>query len=343
MKAIRIKGQGQAAIEDTPIPHLRDDYILVKTRAIAINPADWKMIDYAASPGQTAGFDYSGVVVKAGSLVQDRFQPGDRVAGFVHGCNASNHEDGAFAEYLTAKGDVQIKIPDSVSFETAATLGAGVLTAGQSLYQSLGLPLPKSEAIDKSILIYGGSSATGSLSIQFAKLSGLQVITTCSPAHESWLRELGADHVFDYRSPTCAADIRTATHDKLPYSLDTIGTKDTAQICCDAMGGQGGIYASLAPIPELPRDDIVNKSNVVFTALGETMQFGGNEMPASEVDHTFAVKFIKIVEELLSQDEFRSHPVSLQQGGLEGVLDGVDKLRKGTVSGAKLVYTISES
>ncbi|KAF5660666.1 zinc-binding oxidoreductase [Fusarium heterosporum] len=343
MKAIRIKGLGQAAIEDAPIPHLREDYILVKTRAVAINPADWKMIDYAASPGQNAGFDYSGVVVKAGSLVQDRFQPGDRVAGFVHGCNALNHEDGAFAEYLTAKGDVQIKIPDTVSFETAATLGAGVLTAGQSLYQSLGLPLPKSEATDKSVLIYGGSSATGSLAIQFAKLSGFQVITTCSPAHEDWLHELGADHIFDYKSPTCVSDIRTVTHNELSYSLDTIGTKDTAKICCDAMGAQEGIFASLAPISELSRDDVVNKSNVVFTALGEPMEFGGNEIPANEVDHAFAIKFIKIVEELLSQGEFRSHPVNLQQGGLEGVLDGVDKLRKGTVSGVKLVYAISES
>ncbi|KAM0342029.1 hypothetical protein ACHAPU_009757 [Fusarium lateritium] len=333
MKAIRIKGLGQAAIEHTQIPHVRDDYILVKTRAVAINPADWKMIDYAASPGQTAGFDYSGVVVKVGSLLHNRFKLG----------NASNHEDGAFAEFLTAKGDIQIKIPDKVSFETAATLGAGVLTAGQSLYQSLGLPLPHSEATDKSVIIYGGSSATGSLAIQFAKLSGFQVIATSSTAHESWLRELGADHVFDYKSPTCAADIRKVTHDKVSYSLDTIGTTDTAQICCDAMGAQGGTYASLAPIPKLSRDDIVNKTNMVFTALGEPLQVGGNEIPANEADHEFAVKFIKIVEELLLQGELKSHPVSLQQGGLESVLDGVDMLRKGSVSGVKLVYTISES
>lgn len=64
-----------------------------------------------------------------------------------------------------------MKVPDGVSFEDASTLGAGIITMGQSLYQSLGLPLPSHPSKDKlSVLIYGGSTATGTLSIQFAKL-----------------------------------------------------------------------------------------------------------------------------------------------------------------------------
>lgn len=84
--------------------------------------------------------------------------------------NALNHEDGAFAEYVVAKGGTQMKIPSTMTFEEAATLGAGIVTVGQSLYQSLALPLPKSPATDAFVLIYGGSTATGSLAIQFAKL-----------------------------------------------------------------------------------------------------------------------------------------------------------------------------
>jgi NADPH:quinone reductase-like Zn-dependent oxidoreductase len=72
---------------------------------------------------------------------------------------------------LIAKGDVQFKIPDHLSFEEAATLGIGITTVGQGLYQSLGLPLPTQPAKEKyPILIYGGSTATGTLAIQFAKL-----------------------------------------------------------------------------------------------------------------------------------------------------------------------------
>lgn len=85
--------------------------------------------------------------------------------------NHSNHADGAFATYIVAKGETQMKIPDDMSFEDAATLGAGIITMGQGLYQSLGLPLPTHPSADNtSVLIYGGSTATGTLAIQFAKL-----------------------------------------------------------------------------------------------------------------------------------------------------------------------------
>lgn len=64
-----------------------------------------------------------------------------------------------------------MKIPDGVSFEDASALGAGIITMGQSLYQSLGLPLPNNPSKENlPVLIYGGSTATGTLSIQFAKL-----------------------------------------------------------------------------------------------------------------------------------------------------------------------------
>lgn len=74
-----------------------------------------------------------------------------------------------------------IKIPDNVSFEDASTLGVGIFTVGQALYQSLGLPLPTEPAKESfPVLIYGGSTATGTLAIQFAKLYAL---TLCVVPH----------------------------------------------------------------------------------------------------------------------------------------------------------------
>lgn len=65
-----------------------------------------------------------------------------------------------------AKGDVQLKTPENMSDDDASTLGVGVNTVGQGLYQSLGLPLPGSGKAGIPLLIYGGSTATGSLAIQ---------------------------------------------------------------------------------------------------------------------------------------------------------------------------------
>ncbi len=102
-------------------------------------------------------------------------------------------EDGAFGQIITAKGDVQMKIPDNLSFEEASTLGVGITTVGQALYQSLKLPLPNEPTTEKSyLLIYGGSTATGSLAIQFAKLSGFTVAVTCSPRNFDYVKSLGA-------------------------------------------------------------------------------------------------------------------------------------------------------
>ena len=63
------------------------------------------------------------------------------------------------------------KIPEGLSFEEAASLGVGVATVGQSLYLGLKLPYPTEPAKSSfPILIYGGSTATGTLAIQYAKL-----------------------------------------------------------------------------------------------------------------------------------------------------------------------------
>jgi NADPH:quinone reductase-like Zn-dependent oxidoreductase len=74
-----------------------------------------------------------------------------------------------------------------------------MLSVGQGLYQSLQLPLPTESAgsAEKTtILIYGGSTATGSLAIQYAKLSGLTVVTTCSPKNFDYVKSLGAGVFF---------------------------------------------------------------------------------------------------------------------------------------------------
>lgn len=63
------------------------------------------------------------------------------------------------------------KIPEGKSFEETASMGAGVTTVGQALYHNLKLPWPTEPAEEPFlILIYGGSTATGTLAIQYAKL-----------------------------------------------------------------------------------------------------------------------------------------------------------------------------
>jgi NADPH:quinone reductase-like Zn-dependent oxidoreductase len=77
--------QGQAAVVQIPIPKLRDDYIIVKTIAVALNPTDWQKLDEPFEPGTLMGTDAAGIVVEVGKNVTKAFRKGDRVAGVAHG------------------------------------------------------------------------------------------------------------------------------------------------------------------------------------------------------------------------------------------------------------------
>lgn len=345
-KAVVIQGPGVAkVVADRPIPKLRDGFILVKTAAVGLNPTDWKHIDHMIKEaGPVVGCDYAGVVEAVGPGVTKPFKKGDRICGIAHGSNAVQHEDGTFAEYIVVKGDVQIKIPDNLSFEDAATLGVSVTTVAQSLYQGLGLALPSEPARDAApVLIYGGSTATGIFAIQYAKLSGYKVVTTCSPRNNDLVEALGADAVFDYNDPECAAKIRAYTNDSLAVALDTISLPESAEICEGALAsspppGTTLRYHALLPATTA-RSDVTDTRSLAYTAMGEAWRFKGEPQPVVREDFEYAVKFWDLSRELLASGKLKVPPVQLGRG-LDGVLDGLQALRENKVSGKKLVYTV---
>lgn len=85
-KAIQIQGPGDAKlVSDAPYPVLKDTHIIVKTKAVALNPTDWKFIDEQATKGAIVGCDYAGVVEEVGKDVPNGLKKGDRVAGWTFG------------------------------------------------------------------------------------------------------------------------------------------------------------------------------------------------------------------------------------------------------------------
>jgi NADPH:quinone reductase-like Zn-dependent oxidoreductase len=330
-------------VTDRHIPALRDDYILVKVVAIALNPTDWKHIDFLAPVGAIIGCDYAGIVEEVGEAVTKPFKKGDRICGFAHGGNAVSLDDGSFAEYITVKGDVQIKIPDNLSFQEAATLGVGVTTVGQGLYQSLKLSHPTRPLEEpEPLLIYGGSTATGTLAIQFAKLSGYQVITTCSPHNADLVKRLGADIVIDYNETEAAERIRKLTANKLRLVFDTISLESSAQFCNKAISTEGGEYSSLLDV-KVNRDNVSSKFTLAYTAIGEAFDFGPHSFPAKPEDKDFARGFWDFAEGLLADGKIKVHPLAVGKDGLKGALEGLDLMRNGLLSGQKLVYNIVET
>lgn len=185
-----------------PIPEVSGNRVLIKIKAVSVNPVDSKMAGAYITPGAIAGCDAAGVVDKLGPDVT-HVKVGDRVCTSVMGMNPLKPTVGAFAEYTTALYTLLLKLPPSMSFEQGASLPTSFFTAGLSLFHSLGLPGRPFEPSSKptTVLVYGGSSATGTAAIQLLKLAGFDIVTTCSPHNFDLVRGYGAGTVFDYNTP----------------------------------------------------------------------------------------------------------------------------------------------
>ncbi|KAM0208905.1 hypothetical protein ACHAQD_011442 [Fusarium lateritium] len=336
--------------EQVPLPRLEDDMILVRNNAVALNPIDGKMVGNLASAGAVAGMDYVGTAVGMGCKVKtaSEIRLGDRVCGAVQGMHSLTPSVGAFAQFVGATDVVTLKVPSFMAIEDAATLGSGIGTIGLALFRSLDVPgYPEAPASDPiPVLVYGGSTATGTLAIQLLKLSGLNPIATCSPHNFDLVKSFGAEAVFDYRRSESTDEIRKFTRNSLKYVLDCISEPETMQFCCRCIGRTGGKYTALEPFPQFLHTRPTVQPDWVLgpTLLGKPIGWGPPfEREGDPNVREFATKWFATAQRLLDQGKLRTHPVKLMGGGFEGILSGLEMLTKKQVSGQKLVYMIASA
>lgn len=184
-----------------PVATGRD--LLVKVRAVAVNPVDYKIRqNVSAEEGQykVIGWDAVGEVVATGEQVT-LFQPGDQV--FYAG---DLTRSGSNAEYQLVDERIVGHKPRSLSDAEAAALPLTSITAWELLFEHLQLQQQSPDAVQKTgevLLVVGAAGGVGSILVQLAKtLTGATVIATASrEASRNWVTELGADFVVDHSQP----------------------------------------------------------------------------------------------------------------------------------------------
>jgi NADPH:quinone reductase-like Zn-dependent oxidoreductase len=195
MKAVVMNEYGGPEVlkyQDAPKPEPKDDEILVRVIAAAVNPVDTyvrqgKFGRRALDNGPAIlGYDIAGVVEKTGANAR-KFKKGDAVY-----CYLSVMRGGGYAEFAIAKESETGLKPKNISFEEAAAVPLAATTAWQALIDSA--------KIDKGqmVLVHGGSGGVGSFAIPIAKARGAKVIATASTAHQPTLKQLGVDQAIDY-------------------------------------------------------------------------------------------------------------------------------------------------
>lgn len=177
--------------------------LLVKVKAIAVNPVDYKIRqNFPAENGyhKVIGWDAVGEVVATGEAAT-LFKPGDVVfyAGDLNrqGCNA---------EYQLVDERIAGAKPHSLSEAQAAALPLTAITAWELLFEHLAIPQQSPGSSEKSkdvILVIGAAGGVGSILIQLAKvLTGATIIATASrESSRAWVKKLGTDHVVDHSKP----------------------------------------------------------------------------------------------------------------------------------------------
>ncbi|KAJ5997820.1 Polyketide synthase enoylreductase [Penicillium canescens] len=328
-----------------PLAELGPHQMLVKTASVALNPCDFKMPLRFPTPGLWDGCDYAGTVVALGAeaAAQGRFKLGDRAFGAVQGSNLSDAMSGAYCEYIRTEPDLVFHVPKEMTLENAPSIsGTAIATLGVALFWSLQIPgtLDSPAAKSEDVLVYGGSSTIGLLAIQMVKLCGHRAITTCSPRNFDLVKSYGADLVFDYSSPTCAEDIRAATKSTLRYVLDPFAEAKTLRLCHAAIGRTGGRYCALEQYQESLCARKTIKHELV---MGGAISGRGVELPdpygippRPEIG-VWAQSWYRTVQGLIDQGNIKPCPFETIPGGFEGILNGLDMLRNGKVSGKKLV------
>ncbi len=184
----------------TPVPGERD--LLVRVKAVAVNPVDTKVRQRNTPPEgslRVLGWDAAGVVEAVGAAVT-LFKPGDAVyyAGDI--TRAGSH-----AEWQVVDERIVGRKPASLSFAEAAALPLTSITAWELLFDRLGVTADTQGAL----LIVGAAGGVGSILTQLARqLTSLKIVGTASrPQTQAWVRELGAHEVIDHSLPL-AAELR---------------------------------------------------------------------------------------------------------------------------------------
>ncbi len=206
MKAVTWRGFGPARdvlkVEDLATPTAGAGEVLVRVAYSGVNPSDCKARS-GSRPGVTKPpfevivphSDGSGVIEAVGAGV-DAARVGERVWLWN---GQWQRPFGTCAEYIAVPAEQAVALPDGVSLADGAVMGIPGLTAAQTVFGG-------GDVAGQTVLVSGGGGSVGYLAVQLAAWGGATVIATCGARDMDRVKAAGATHVFDYASPTLAAD-----------------------------------------------------------------------------------------------------------------------------------------
>ncbi|TID14087.1 GroES-like protein [Venturia nashicola] len=372
LRAVKTKYE---IVEGYSIPEIEssnEDELVVKVLFVGLNPIDWKSPDFGFGIPVLpflSGRDIVGTVIKAPANPSSRVKKGDVI--LTASTDYRDLRKAAYQSYAVAPSYNVCRVPVSTPRDSIAGLGVAFIAAILGLGVCLGIDFSKvekgpagpnirkmlqglnEESIPKDvreeslrsitdaerpksgdwILIWGGSTSTAKLAAQLSKLAGLRVIKAVDVAkHGEQLSTSSADLLVDSHDPDRAIQIiKRVTKNRLRIAIDTIGNT-TADLCqrCLEQGIEGeGLRAHLVALSGLPK---VKGNGVVHHNVPIKVHHAVKEVGEG---------IMVWLEKLLGDGLIRAPEAEIAPGGLEGVNDALDRMRRGEVSGKRLIVELS--
>jgi len=265
MKALVVDNENQLVLkENLPLPVAGEGEILVQVKSASVNPFDAQsaagnydayLNEYDTNEQVKTGLEFSGIVVQGGR----RFGQGDKVFGYIHMIAGWK----THAEFIAINEDYLALLPQEISFPQGAAIPLGALTT-LIAFTDIGQLHP-----GMSLLINGASGGLGLAGIQIGKILGAKVTAIAGPGQEAYLRDLGADTVYDRQQQEL-----TGLDSHFDLILDLTNQLTFKQV-----------KARLTPkgkfIPAEPNDD--NGGNLASENIGYLMVFHGDHEKLTQI------------------------------------------------------------
>ncbi len=267
MKAIRVAQFGPPSVmklEDVPDPTPGPGEVLVRVKAVGVNPVDTYIRSGAygksVTPPYTPGSDAAGPVEAVGPGVTT-FKPGDRV--YTSGTAAGGY-NGAYAELALSRSSQLHLLPPAVTFPQGAAINVPYATAWRALF-SRARALP-----GEIVLVHGASGGVGVAGTQIARAHGLTVIGTGGTERgRALVRDQGAHHVLDHKDPAYLEKLMALTGGRgVDVILEMLANVNLGKdLTVLAKGGRVVVIGNRGTVEINPRDTMMRDAAILGLAL----------------------------------------------------------------------------
>ncbi|MGH6990254.1 MAG: NADPH:quinone oxidoreductase family protein, partial [Stellaceae bacterium] len=247
----RLSPEGELRLAEVPLPEPAGDEARIRVAAVGLNFLDTLVVkgQYQVKPKLpfSPGVEVAGQVTAAGP--DSSFRIGEMIAG--------NCDFGGFAEEAIVRASGAFRMPAGMTPRDAVALLTIYPTAHLALRHRAGLKA------GETVLVTAAVGGVGSATLQLAKHWGARVIAAAGGAAKVTLaRELGADHVIDYREEKLIEGLRRLAPDGVDVAVDSVGGAVTVD-CLRALAWGGRLMIvgfAGGQIAELPSNRLLLKN-----------------------------------------------------------------------------------